>query len=233
MVAKAHFTWPERSLTAYRLIKAEKKPYEIRFAGKKLLVLPNVVSPKYTADSRLYSKFLPGLIKKSRLLEVGTGTGITSVACALNGAHVVATDINKNAVRNCRINSRRFKVKIDVRKGDVFGPIRNGEKFDYIYWNHPWNYTNKRPGDILMRGAFDYRYNSTSSFIRNAKKFLAPEGSILIGTINVTPIVKRLGRLAKKYGYRMRSIKEIRKHIKDPEEEFTMDLLVLELKPHK
>ena len=58
------------------------------------------------------------------VLELGTGCGIIALACARNGASVVASDINPHAVRNCRRNLKRNQPRLtgnlDVRHGDLF-----------------------------------------------------------------------------------------------------------------
>lgn len=75
-----------------------------------------------------------------RVLEIGTGSGLISVLAALEGAKVVATDINNIALDCARRNAERHGVEadIDFREGDLFGPIGETEKFDLVIFNPPY-----------------------------------------------------------------------------------------------
>ena len=52
---------------------------------------------------------------------------------------MTAVDSNPEAVRCTRINAllNRLEDRIDVRRGDLFGPIR-GQKFDLVLFNPPF-----------------------------------------------------------------------------------------------
>ncbi|MFH1978426.1 MAG: methyltransferase [Candidatus Aenigmatarchaeota archaeon] len=94
----------EEVIETYEKIKSEKKPYTIKILGKELTVLPNVFSPKYFTDSKYFAEEIPKIVKNKKLLEIGTGTGVVSIFCALSGANVTATDINPAAIKNCKMN---------------------------------------------------------------------------------------------------------------------------------
>lgn len=71
------------------------------------------------------------------VLEIGSGCGIQSVFAADKAKRVVATDIDRKAVENTRYNVQRYGLekRIEVREGDLFGPIRKDERFDVILLN--------------------------------------------------------------------------------------------------
>lgn len=71
-----------------------------------------------------------------RLLEVGCGSGVVSIHCAMNGCYVTAVDINPRAVELARRNSESNGLVIDVRESDVYGNVDG--RFDTIVFNLPY-----------------------------------------------------------------------------------------------
>lgn len=163
-------------------VSSEKEPYEVEILKHKFIVLPNVFSPKYFTDTQYFSEILPKIIKNKKLLEIGSGTGIVSIFCALNGAKVTASDINTSAVENTKINVKLSKTSVDVREGNLFEPIKIEEKFDYIFWNHPFNPVAPPENKTLLLAGFDDSYKATKKFIRESKNYLLPGGRTLLGT---------------------------------------------------
>ena len=89
---------------------------------------------------------LPSLQNKS-VLDVGTGTGILSLACILLGAlRAVAFDIDRDAARNCNRNAvlNRVSEQLMVFQGTLDALNPSGE-FDLVLANIH--------GDILLKEA--------------------------------------------------------------------------------
>ncbi|MFH1978427.1 MAG: hypothetical protein ABIJ92_03815 [Candidatus Aenigmatarchaeota archaeon] len=99
-----------------------------------------------------------------------------------------------------------FKVNVDIREGDLFEPIKKGEKFDFIFWNHPFNYINRKIKDVLLMAGFDSKYNDLKRFFAEGKNFLKPGGSILLGTGSIA-YLDEIGKIAKSNGYEQKLIK--------------------------
>jgi release factor glutamine methyltransferase len=109
-------------------------------AGLPILVLPDVFNPKLLRSGEFLVQQLrrPELLPPgSKVLDLGSGAGAAAVVAARNGCEVVAVDINPSAVRCSRINALLNNVDIDVRAGDLFGPV-GGERFDVILFNPPY-----------------------------------------------------------------------------------------------
>src|ERR1700722_19105905 len=98
----------------------EKFPYEIRFGGLRVLVEKNVFSPKYFNGWKIFTLHFPKVNGKE-ILEIGCGTGITSLYLAKQGAkRVVAADVSSYAVHNTLKNVGLNGLKnIEVRKSDI------------------------------------------------------------------------------------------------------------------
>ena len=94
---------------------------------------PEVYPP--SEDSILLTESLDIRIGE-KVLEIGTGSGIVSIQCALNGADVVCGDINPRAVALARRNAAANGVDIDIRETDVYSNIEG--RFDTIVFNLPY-----------------------------------------------------------------------------------------------
>jgi release factor glutamine methyltransferase len=77
-----------------------------------------------------------------RILDVGTGSGCLAVALAQQhkAAIVTAIDLSPDALAVARRNADRHKLGERIRflEGDLFGPVPEGERFDFIVSNPPY-----------------------------------------------------------------------------------------------
>ena len=71
-----------------------------------------------------------------RILEIGSGSGVVSIHCVLNGGNVMCGDINAYAAKlTCR-NAGLNGVVLKVRVTDLFSSFP--EKFDTVIFNLPY-----------------------------------------------------------------------------------------------
>ena len=71
-----------------------------------------------------------------RVLEIGCGSGIVSIHCALNGAEVSCGDINPKAVALARRNAEANGARLDVRETDIYSAFP--ERYDTVIFNLPY-----------------------------------------------------------------------------------------------
>lgn len=113
----------------------------------------------------------------TRVLDMGTGSGIGAIFAAKHGAHVVAVDITEEAVRCARVNAliNALEDRIDVRRGDLFAPVE-GEMFDLILFNPPF-YVGEpvEPWEHAWRST-----NVVERFVTGLPRVLAPDGKALV-----------------------------------------------------
>jgi methylase of polypeptide subunit release factors len=193
------------------LVKSQQFPnasYSIRKAGLEIVVFRNVFSPGYFEDSEYFAEHLPDVTGLS-VLEIGTGTGLIAVKCALGKAKtVVATDINGDAVANALRNVSVHGVEstVVVRKGNIFEAIRKdlrlcNEKFDLIFWNIPFCYLNaelKREIGLqetineLEKSVFNPYYHYLYVYLNEGFDYLSDNGRLLLG---FSPTIGRADRL--------------------------------------
>jgi len=71
-----------------------------------------------------------------KILEIGCGSGIVSIHCALNGADVTCGDINTKAVELTRRNATTNNVSLNVTETDLYSNVP--DVFDTIIFNLPY-----------------------------------------------------------------------------------------------
>jgi methylase of polypeptide subunit release factors len=114
--------------------------YVTRVSGYRLRVHPQVFDPRLYGTGEFLAQALserwipPG----SRVLDLGTGSGIGALVAAQWASRVTATDINPAAVACARENFEQNSLnRIEVRCGDLFDTVAN-ERFDVILFNPPF-----------------------------------------------------------------------------------------------
>ncbi|MDP7282223.1 MAG: methyltransferase [Candidatus Undinarchaeales archaeon] len=148
---------------------------KIFYKDIELDILDQVYEPR--EDSILLADQL-NVKKGMNVLDIGTGCGIQAIVSAKQGASVVATDINPNAIECAKQNAEKNNVEIEFRQGDLFEPIT--EKFDLIIFNAPYLKeesapAEKQPIDDSYAGA-----GKINEFLEQYKNYLKPDGSALL-----------------------------------------------------
>lgn len=178
------------------LSQNEKEPYEIELRGKKFVVYPDVFSPKYFKDTEFFAETVR-CKPNEKFLEIGAGIGAISVFAAMQGANVTVTDINFAAIGNivANLNNHSVLKRSRVLHGDVYSCLKLFERFDTIFWNVPFIYTEETDFSPLESAVFNPRYDSIRRFISGAREHLTEEGRLLIGfskTIGRFSLLKRI-----------------------------------------
>ncbi|MBS7621885.1 50S ribosomal protein L11 methyltransferase [Candidatus Bathyarchaeota archaeon] len=116
-------------------------------------IWPSVYEP--AEDSFLFAENLT-VREGEKVLDVGTGCGILGIIAAKTASMVVATDINPEAVRCAKENAKLNGVadKMFFVQGDLFTPLKTGEKFDLILFNAPYLPTESFEGETFIEYAW-------------------------------------------------------------------------------
>jgi HemK-related putative methylase len=150
-----------------------------RIRDLRFLVTPSVFNPKLPRTGEFLSSLLDSNLigRADEVLDMGTGSGVGALFAAMYARRVVAVDINPAAVRCAGINAliNGMEGKIDVRHGDLFGPVQ-GEKFDLILLNPP--FLRGTPTDDRDRA---WRSSDVAErFAEGLRGHLKPHGSALV-----------------------------------------------------
>ena len=106
-----------------------------------LVVVPTVSNPRLLRTGVFFAEHIDtlSLDPDTRVLDLGTGSGICALAAARRAARVTAVDINPAAVRCLEANAlvNGLQDKVDAHHGDLFGPVQ-GQRFDFVFFNPPF-----------------------------------------------------------------------------------------------
>jgi|GEM_PF-2018187 len=205
-------------------VRSHKKPYYAKILGKKIIIYPDVMSPKYDWTPNFHIQNIPDQKGKS-WLEIGCGSGVLSVFASLQGAaSITAVDINPAAIENTERNLKLYNCKnYSVFYSNVFSNVKG--KFDTIVFAAPYN--GSKPRDMLEHALSDYNYRTLKIFFRDAYKFLNKNGTIILGFADIGD-VRLVDNLIKKYGYSIYTLKSaVRVIVKNQKYNWTVLLYIL------
>lgn len=204
---EALVNWRTEIFDIYRRMRARECPYEISYGAIRLTVLSNVYAPNFFTDSFWFAREVPKIVGHGSFLEIGTGSGIIAVAVAANGAsRVVATDINSDAVVNADMNAQNNGISISVREGSLYEPLHSDERFDFIFWAHPFNNWDTPVEDELLKSGLDYKYEAVRGYIAEAMRHMYPQGRLLLGTGDSADLLA-ISDIAREHKYRLKILK--------------------------
>lgn len=210
--------------------KHTPKEYSIELLNKQFIQFAEVFPADKFEDTEFFTKNL-NIREDDEFLEIGVGSGITSIIAALKGAKVLGIDINSDAVKNAKANAILHKVEHSTSfiESDLFENV--GDKtFDVIYWNVPFCFVDVDNLSVLEKSVFDFHYNSIHKFINEAGKYLKRNGKIYIGFSNTIGSPEKL--LNYLYESNFKSISIVAQKNIDWND-FTFDLTLFLIKKNK
>lgn len=155
-------------------------PTRMRFMGLDLHIDEDVFAPHPDEDGSdpFHQTVEDEARAGERVLDMGTGSGVSGILAARQGAEVVATDVNPKSVKCARANAERNGVagRITFAVGDLFEKVKGD--FDLIIFDPPFRWF--RPRDVLERGTADEDYRTLRAFMEEAPGRLRPGGRILL-----------------------------------------------------
>jgi len=143
--------------SAYNIYASKERSYS--YKGINVRVMPGVFHPGLFFSTKLLLEYISqNDLKGKTVLELGAGSGLISVYCAMQNAKVTATDINPTAINNIIKNAELNNVNIYVIESDLFDKIEI-RKFDYIIINPPYFPNNpKNEKELAWFCGNDFQY---------------------------------------------------------------------------
>jgi release factor glutamine methyltransferase len=154
----------------------EGLPRRMLYLDLELLIPEQVFTPS-TAGSfhaLLRDEVQPG----DRVLDMGTGSGISAILASRHSTNVLAVDINPKAVAAARANAIRNGVgeRIKFKESDIFDAVPG--RFDLITFNPPYRWF--KAHDLLEMSTADEDYRALTKFMQEVGSHLRPRGRILL-----------------------------------------------------
>jgi release factor glutamine methyltransferase len=167
--------WHEESHDALRAML----PADIMFMGLRLHITENVMPLDDSTEGDPYHQAVEREARPGRrVLDMGTGSGVSALLAARAGADVIAVDINPEAVACARANAEANDLaeRITFLHGDLFQSVEGG--FDLIIFDPPFRWF--EPRDLLERSHTDANYRTLTAFMTEAPDRLRADGRIIM-----------------------------------------------------
>lgn len=163
------------------------KPVNIKLLNLSITVFPKVFIPKYVTSTYLIINFLKGVRfkQKTKVLEIGSGSGIISIYLASLGCKVAAYDINKIAILNTLYNVKQNNLEenVEVLKHKPY------VKYPLIIINPP--YLPCDPSDDLdINWCCGNDLRILKQILRDAKRSIVKGGLLILTISSLTNYVK-------------------------------------------
>lgn len=145
-----------------------------------------VYHPREGSSSLFFLKHLPS-ITKSRILELGTGSGIIALTLAnpALGNKVWASDIDASAAKAATDNAKHNKLPVVIVESDLFQhPALKATPWDYILFNTP--YFHKPQTEEFDHIGCDPSGSIFTRYIQQGRTFLKPTGSLIFTYSNLS-----------------------------------------------
>ncbi len=136
---------------------------------------PDVYPP--SDDSILLIESLT-ITKDEKVLEIGCGSGVVSIHCAVNGAVVSCGDLNPHAVELTRKNALKNGVTLEVRATNVYSGFP--EKYDTIVFNLPYLPVQDEGDLALAWSGGEDGMGPLPELLAHAPEHLLPGGRVVV-----------------------------------------------------
>jgi release factor glutamine methyltransferase len=167
--------WHEASQASLRALV----PGDVLFMGLQLHIAEDVYPLDESADGDPYHQAVASEVRQGlRVLDMGTGCGVSALLAARAGSDVVAVDVNAKAVECARANAERNALsdQITFAHGDLFQGVEGN--FDLIIFDPPFRWF--QPRDLLDRSHADADYRTLRQFMTEAPGRLRAGGRIVM-----------------------------------------------------
>ncbi|GAB5416855.1 MAG: hypothetical protein Crog4KO_17220 [Crocinitomicaceae bacterium] len=125
-------------LFSKRILRKIENDRSYCYGSLEIAMEPGVFHPKYFDSSQMLLEWVEANnLDQKNVVEVGCGSGITSLRAAQKGAHVWAIDINRQAVKLIKENAASNHVSVNALASDLFVAVPK-IAFDFVLINPPF-----------------------------------------------------------------------------------------------
>ncbi|PJN19056.1 methyltransferase [Streptomyces sp. CB02120-2] len=230
----------ERSIHRSRMsLTRPDRPKLFTMCGREWDLLDEVFAPVFSPSTGIALEFL-GLNEPTTarpagsFLEIGCGSGVTTVMAALAGFdRVVGSDISPRAVENTAVNAERHGVggRLSAVHSDLFSGLAESDRFDTVFWssNYVMAPDSYEYESVHERAYVDTGYRAHRRYLEQAPHWLTPTGSALLHFSDRGDL-PALHRIADETGRELRTLRSERVR----EGEYGQDMvehMLIEIRP--
>jgi methylase of polypeptide subunit release factors len=191
---------------SYHLILARRSTRSVRAAGFRLTVRPTVFHPRFFISSECFAAFIGTLdLEGTRVLDIGTGSGILALAAARAGAaNVTALDINPHAALNAAENARANGLgdRVNAVCSNLLAALAPRPIFDVILSSPPKHAG--EPKNLADRGWHaGPAYRDIAALFEQSRARLKPGGRLYV-MVSSDSDLDLFGSLIQQAGFRAR-----------------------------
>ncbi len=124
------------------------------------------------------------VIKNSKIVEIGCGTGVISIYLAKNNNMVTSTDISNICCAATCWNAKVNNCYLDIRIGDMWSPIMPEETYDISIFNPPL--MDKNPDTEEELSLCDPGGKIIKSYFSGVKSHLRKNGKVITVYSNIS-----------------------------------------------
>lgn len=125
-------------LFSNRLLRKMDNDTKYQYGNLSIDLQPGIFHPKYFKSSQLLLQWIDKQdLTNTTLIEVGCGSGISSLRAAEGGAEVTAIDINPKAVDQLIRNAEKNDLELRAIHSDLFDSVTE-KQFNYVLINPPF-----------------------------------------------------------------------------------------------
>jgi len=115
-------------------------------------------------------------VEGNKIVDVGTGSGILGLFCALRGASVIISDIDQSSLLHAQKAAKILKLDLEATLSDLYSNI-NGQ-FDLILFNPPYLVSTALEDRAVDGGKKGVEI--ATRFLKDLERHLKPEGTALL-----------------------------------------------------
>ena len=153
---------------------------EADFHGRTFTVNPSVLIPRNETEELVALIIKENKEKKSKFLDIGTGSGCIAITLAkeLKGSKAFAIDFDPRVIKMARANAAKFDTEIEFLLIDILTEPIVGSSFDFIVSNPP--YVTKSEKELMKPNVLDHE----------------PEMALFVNDHDPLIFYRRIGELA-------------------------------------
>jgi len=189
----------------YRILKTvlvTRRTLKLNIDKLKILVFKGVFNPKLSVSTILLSKHVPSPMRggvSTRMVEVGSGSGVIALVAAMKGWDVVASDVDVVSTYNTLYNSKmnRLNAKMNVTCADLLSHIRSSS-LALVVSNPPYMPCRRTSyNDPICAGE---QLELIQALLREAYRVLKDNGVLLLclGKDSIDTVLKFMSELGLK-----------------------------------